>query len=209
MLYQFTQNNCSQRHSIVQQHCNNILSSCNLNAILFYHDAIGFHLFILTIFAWCSCSWLSMCMALYVPWNILLRYNSPEVKYKVDFIFKISILHIGYLKPSTVSTLWTPNEITTGKVSKSYPGDSYALGWTIHPDTNNQQYSVYHSGKCIIYHLGNFFRMYHSGNCLTCTSWTLKLHLHFIDFWQPPEKIIFEQLLKIWAVLSVHIFKEI
>ena len=39
----------------------------------------------------------------------------------------------GYLKPSTVSTLWTPNEITTGKVSKSYPEDSYALGWTIHP----------------------------------------------------------------------------
>lgn len=55
----------------------------------------------------------------------------------------------GFLKPSTVSTLWTPCGVTTGKESEKYPESSYALGWAILPNRENQRRAVLHTGGAI------------------------------------------------------------
>jgi len=55
----------------------------------------------------------------------------------------------GYLKKSTVATLWNPEPITHGKYSKENPERGYALGWTISPTQQNEKKAVSHSGGAV------------------------------------------------------------
>ena len=75
-----------------------------------------------------------MSVPVYLPWTVVGMSN-------------LSVFCIGYLKQSTMATLWRPEPVTFGKCIKENPDRGYALGWAVQKKGSEEEHCISHSGK--------------------------------------------------------------